>query len=88
MHTQQLPADYALVLQQIGEDGSDGFDDLVGSLRLERSRLGHILQSLHHKGLIKIEHAAFGEEMWLSLSAKGRRLMTYLWPESGLQPSY
>ena len=88
MHVQQLPQDYALVLQQIGEDGEDGFEDLVGTLNLERSRLGHILQALHHKGLIKIEHAKYGEEAWMSLSAKGRRLMTYLWPESGMQPSY
>jgi len=88
MHTQQLPYDYAIVLQQISEDGNDGFEDLVGTLRLERSRLGHILQALHHKGLIKIEHAAYGEEMWLSLSSKGRRLIQHLWPESRLQTSY
>jgi DNA-binding MarR family transcriptional regulator len=88
MHTKHLPQDYALVLQQIGEDGSNGFEDLVGTLSVERSRLGHILQALHHKGLIKIEHATYGEEVWLSLSTKGKRLLNYLWPESRLQPGY
>lgn len=88
MKAQQLPQDYALVLQQISEDGEDGFEDLIGTLRLDRSRLGHILQALHHKGLIRIEHATFGEEIWLSLSAKGKRLMSYLWPEAQFQAGY
>jgi DNA-binding MarR family transcriptional regulator len=88
MKAQQLPQDYALVLQQINEDGEDGFEDLVGSLGLERGRLGHILHSLQHKGLIRIEHATFGEEVWLSLSSKGKRLITYLWPESQTQYGY
>lgn len=84
----QLPEDYALVLQQINEDGSDGFEDLVGALQLDRGRLGHILRALHHKGLIRIEHVSFGEEIWLSLSAKGKRFVSLLWPESTMQPSY
>lgn len=82
MHVQQLPLDYAMVLQQIHDDEGDGFDDLADTLRLERSRLAHIVHALHHKGLIRLEGGMAGREIWLSLSAKGRRLMNYLWPES------
>ncbi len=88
MHVQQLPLDYAMVLQQINEDDGDGFDDLAENMRLERSRLAHIIRALHHKGLIRLEGGMGGRDMWLSLSAKGRRLMTYLWPESNLHLSY
>ena len=77
----QLPQDYVLVLQQINEDGGDGFDDLAETLKIERGRLGHIVQSLYHKGLIMIDYAA-SRESWMSLSAKGKRFVTYLWPES------
>jgi DNA-binding MarR family transcriptional regulator len=88
MHAQQLPFDYAMVLHQISEDEGDGFDDLAESLHLERSRLAHIIHALHHKGLIRLEGGFGGREMWLSLSTKGKRLMRYLWPESGLKLSY
>jgi DNA-binding MarR family transcriptional regulator len=89
MHVQQLPLDYAMVLQQISDDEGDGFDDLAESLRLERGRLAHIVHALHHKGLIRLEGGnAAGREVWLSLSSKGRRLMSYLWPESSLKLSY
>ena len=88
MHTKQLPQDYALVLQQIEEDGGDGFDELADTLRLERSRLSHIVQSLHHKGLIIINQSLPNRDSWLSLSSKGRRFMSYLWPESGMRASY
>lgn len=82
MHVQQLPFDYAMVLQQINDDEGDGFDDLADSLRIERGRLAHIIHALHHKGLIRLEGSLGGREIWLSLSAKGKRLMQYLWPES------
>jgi DNA-binding MarR family transcriptional regulator len=89
MHVQQLPLDYAIVLQQISDDQGDGFDELAENLRLERSRLAHIVHALHHKGLIRLEGGgAAGREVWLSLSAKGKRLMSYLWPESNLALGY
>jgi DNA-binding MarR family transcriptional regulator len=87
MHTQQLPLDYAMVLQQIHEDKGDGFDDLADSLRIERSRLAHLVHALQHKGLIRLEGGLGGREIWLSLSAKGRRFITYLWPESRPLPA-
>lgn len=85
-HT-ELPEDYALVLQQIGEDGGDDIATLAEALRYDRRRLAHIIQALHHKGLLVINTGMY-HESWLSLSAKGKRLMAYLWPESRLQYGY
>jgi DNA-binding MarR family transcriptional regulator len=55
MPAKQLPEDYILVLQQISEDGGDDFEELADALRIDRSRLGHIVQSLYHKGLIVVD---------------------------------
>lgn len=87
MHLQSLPADYALVLQQINEDGEEDFTTLAETLRFERSRLSHIIESLHHKGLLII-HRANHFDIGISLSSKGKHLLRYMWPESGLSPSY
>ena len=81
MKTGHLPADYALVLQQLNEDGGEDFATLAEMLRFDRSRIAHIVQALHHKGLVVIRGLERGSP-WLMLSGKGRRLMTYLWPES------
>jgi DNA-binding MarR family transcriptional regulator len=78
MHKIQLPEDYALVLQQVEESGSEDFSILAESLRIERSRLSHIVKALQHKGLI-VMHAA-GEDFRIRLSAKGRQLTAYIWP--------
>lgn len=86
MKTVHLPADYALVLQQIEENGEDDFVNLAESLRIERSRMSHILESLQHKGLIRISRAAHGT--WIRLSTRGRRLAQTLWPESGPQAAF
>lgn len=82
MPTKHLPEDYVLVLQQISEDGGGDFDDLADTLRIERSRLGHIIQSLYHKGLIVVDRTRATRESWMSLSSKGKRFIAYLWPES------
>jgi DNA-binding IclR family transcriptional regulator len=84
----ELPEEYAIVLQQIDEDGAEDFNELVETLQFERSRLAHIIQSLQHKGLVSLQ--GDGERgFWIRLSRKGERLMRYLWPESGgLQPNY
>ncbi|MDB5184224.1 MAG: hypothetical protein JWN38_32 [Candidatus Saccharibacteria bacterium] len=79
-----LPEDYALVLQQINDDGGDDFSTLSEALRYDRSRLLHIVQALHHKGLITVQSTGFSE-VWLGVSHKGRRLISYLWPDSRLQ---
>lgn len=87
MHAKKLPEDYAIVLQQVKESGGEDFVTLAESLRFDPKRLMHIVQALQHKGLVYIRRNGY-QESWIRLSAKGRRLMTYLWPESGLQASY
>lgn len=88
MPTKHLPEDYVLVLQQINEDGGGDFDDLADTLRIERSRLGHIVQSLYRKGLIVIDRTRMTRESWMSLSTKGKRFIAYLWPESNRSYGY
>lgn len=87
MHNTEMPADYALVLQQISENGQDDMANLSESLHIRRSRLAHIIEALRHKGLIRMTHD-YHSDVWIELSGKGRRLVAYLWPESHLQPSY
>jgi len=78
-----LPADYALVLQQIKENGEDSFISLSESLHVSDSRLQHILQALRGKGLVCIVRTAW-EENLIRLSAKGRKISNYIWPEMRL----
>lgn len=75
-----LPEDYALVLQQIKENGEDSFINLSESLNVSDSRLQHIIQALRSKGLIFITRTAL-EENLIRLSAKGRKISNYIWPE-------
>ncbi len=86
MKVPTLNKDYFLVLQQISEDGKDDLTTLEETLRYDRKQLRHIIKGLQHKGLISINYVS-RSETWLTLSAKGKRLMTYLWPES-ISPSY
>jgi predicted transcriptional regulator len=75
-----LDEDSALVLQQIEEMGEEDFDNLNESLRFGRPYLAHILQSLQHKGLIKIKGH------WISLSAKGKKTTEIIWPKLDYLP--
>jgi DNA-binding MarR family transcriptional regulator len=85
----ELPEDYSLVLQEVCENGEQDFTELAESLNFEQGRLRHIIQSLQHKGLISLSGAGFnGRGMWIRLSAKGRKLMSVLWPESGMSYGY
>lgn len=86
MRTLELPEDYALVLQQIYEEGEQYFSDLAESLSFDRRRLLHIIEALRHKGLVlmKITQA----DAWLRVTSKGQRLLTYIWPESQPHPNF
>lgn len=86
MRFKELPEDYAIVLQQIDEDGGDYIDELVDAISIDQDRVRHIVGSLHHKGLITTQNVAFGT--WLGLSSKGHRLMRYLWPEANMRYRY
>lgn len=83
MHAIILPEDYALVLQQVDEIGEEDFTTLAETLRFDRKRLTHIVQALRNKGLISVT----GRGSWIRLSAKGRQLIAYLWPEAHMGPS-
>ena len=80
----ELPADYALVLQQIQENGQEDMINLSESLHIRRSRIAHIISALKHKGLVKITRD-YHSDLWIELSGKGQRLVRQLWPEAGLQ---
>lgn len=75
--TINLPTDYALVLQQIQEDGEDDIMTLSHALSLNQHRVTHIVRSLQHKGFVQI----YGD-MRVVLSRKGKKIVSYLWPES------
>lgn len=82
-HVRDLPADYALVLQQVSEDGRDEIAVLSETLNIRRSRMLHIVMSLRKKGLLMIEQNSWGDA-WVRLSAKGRKIAGQLWPETQL----
>ena len=74
----------AIVLQQISESGEEDLVSLARGLRMHRSRVMQHLEHLKHKGLITIK-ATYGD-WWVRTSAKGTRLVWYMWPE--MQMSY
>lgn len=81
----ELPRDYALVLQTVHENGEEDFANLAETLRFDRQRLAHIVEALRHKGLIYLSRSSrAGGDAWIRLSTKGRKIMTTVWPESGL----
>jgi DNA-binding MarR family transcriptional regulator len=86
MHAVQLPEDYALVLQQVDVVGEEDFLGLAESLCLDQSRLSHIVQALRNKGLLRVRYSA--QDTWISLSSKGHRLISSLWPEARRHYSY
>ncbi len=74
----------AIVLQQISESGEEDIMSLTTSLRMTRARVMQHLEHLKYKGLITIK-ATYGD-WWVRTSAKGTRLVRYMWPE--MQMSY
>ena len=79
----ELPEDYAIVLQHVNETGEEDLTTLTETLRYDRPRLSHILQGLRQKGLIYFSQDTYREPL-IHLSGKGRRLMSYMWPEMGM----
>lgn len=86
MRAIEIPVDYALVLHQVDEVGSEDFITLAESLDIDKARLTHIIQVLRNKGLIKLTTTA--QEVWISLSAKGNRLISTVWPEAHVRFGY
>lgn len=76
----KLPEEYAAVLKLVWRTGQEDFMQLAESLRMSQARLIHVVQSLKHKGLISINRSTYSEG-WIKLSAKGRRLVRFTWPD-------
>lgn len=76
-----LPADYAIVLQHVNRSGEQDISALAESLRFDKKRLAHIIQSLHHKGLIYFNNRY--QHRWIRLSSKGRQIALRILPEQG-----
>lgn len=92
-HHIELPRDYALVLQTVHESGEEDFANLAETLRFDRPRLAHIVESLRHRGLIYFSRSAgalgrSSTDVWIRLSAKGRKIVETIWPESGMAYGY
>lgn len=86
MRSIELPTDYALVLQQVEAEGEEDFTNLAETLSYDRRRLAHIVQALQHKGLIHVSWKR--HDGWISLSARGRRLVATLWSPPTMQPGF
>lgn len=82
----ELPAEYAMVLQQVKEMGQEDLTNLAETLRISRPRLMHIVRNLQHKGLILVNKNTYSDA-WIELSTKGQRLMDFMWPESRAMPA-
>lgn len=86
MRSIELPIDYALVLQQVHAEGEEDFTNLAETLSYDRRRLAHIIHALQHKGLIVVSWKR--SDGWISLSARGRRLVETLWSPGSMQLGY
>lgn len=86
MQVKTIPEDYALVLQQVDESGEEDLTSLAETLLLDKARLSHIVGSLKSKGLISVDYTAY--DIYVRLSAKGRKLIEILWPETRLRHAY
>ena len=82
-----LPAEYALVLQLIEEDGEEDLGSLSRMLSISKGRLAVIVDALRKKQLVVATQTAYGDT-WLRLTAKGRKLALYIWPEIAYQHAY
>ncbi|MBL8160046.1 hypothetical protein JNJ66_06345 [Candidatus Saccharibacteria bacterium] len=85
MKATSLPHDYALVLAQVNDAGTEEFTSLAESLSYDQKRLAHIVRALQHKGLILIRRSDY-QDMWIGLTRRGQRLIDSMWPESRLMP--
>ena len=75
-----LTTNEALILQQIYEDGSDDVVVLAGQVGLSRRTVMNILADLRRKGLMAIDQI-YGN-VWVRLTARGKRLVQKIWPEA------
>lgn len=73
-----LNAQQAMVLMEVEERIEDDAVSVSRALNMSAGRLVQIATDLHKKGLLVIRQ--MGGELYLSLSKKGKRLYSTLWP--------
>ncbi|HMR72472.1 MAG TPA: hypothetical protein PKD68_00485 [Candidatus Saccharibacteria bacterium] len=75
----QLTSEEALVLQQVYEDIETDVTMLSRQLGMRRGMVMSILNELRQKHLVSLkkEYA----ELLVNVSARGRQLIRYIWPE-------
>ncbi len=72
-----LPEDYALVLQQVNEDGAEDFTTLAEALEVSESRLTHIIRVLKNKGLLFVQPTDYNDTL-IEISARGKRMLSFM----------
>jgi len=72
----------ALVLQQVHEDGEDDLPALSRQLGMSRHYILAVINSLKRKGLLVVTDSY--HQVWVRPSARGKRLIRYIWPQSQL----
>jgi hypothetical protein len=75
-----LPAEQALVLQLVNENGQEDFEFLAETLRFNKPRLIHILEALQREELVRLTRKAPYPEV--SLSRRGKQVIGTIWPEA------
>ena len=75
-----LTPNEAIVLQQIYEDGEDDVRTLAQMLGMSAKSVVAVVAHLKKRGLVAISNDL--GDLWIKVSAKGRRLIKKLWPES------
>lgn len=76
----ELTTSEALVLQQIHEDGEDDLPSLSRQLGMSRHHALAIIASLKHKGLLVVTDSY--HQLWVRPSARGKRMIRYIWPQA------
>jgi DNA-binding MarR family transcriptional regulator len=74
-----LTPNEAIVLQQIYEDGEDDVRTLAQMLGMSAKSVVAVVAHLKKRGLVAISNDL--GDLWIEVSAKGRRLIKKLWPE-------
>lgn len=74
-----LTPNEAIVLQQIYEDGEDDVRTLAQMLGMSAKSVVAVVAHLKKRGLVAISNDL--GDLWIKVSAKGRRLIKKLWPE-------
>ncbi len=80
IHTPTLTPNEALILQQVHEDGEDDVSTIAIQLGMSRSYVAAVVSHLKNKRLVVVQASL--DDLWIHLTANGRQLVNYMWPET------